>query len=227
MIEMCWLFAKGMAQMALFMIFLFAMLFSIAQAGNLGVQGTVYEIAEPDMLTGIQEKLTHMEESGELKRQQEDIQKRSIQHMLRPQPVSGVRALYPGESPMTRTFNPSILINQDIINSRGEVIARKGQSVNPFNHIGFDENLLFIDADQADQIQWVKKTIEEGEKDGRPYKVILVNGDIQEASKLLHKRVFFDQRGFLCKHFGVKHVPTMIYRPGDEKRLIIEEIRLG
>ena len=147
--------------------------------------------------------------------------------MLRPQPVSGVRALHPGESPMTRPFNPSVLINQDITDTQGRLIAKKGESVNPFNHIGFDENLLFIDADQTDQLQWVKKTIEEGKKDGRPYKVIMVSGNVKEASQALHKRVFFDQRGFLCKHFGVKHVPTMIYRPGDEKRLIIEEIRLG
>ena len=44
-----------------------------ALADNLGVQGTVYSITEPDMLTGIHQKLITMQKSGELERQKKAV----------------------------------------------------------------------------------------------------------------------------------------------------------
>ncbi len=71
---------------------------STALADNLGVQGSVYRIAEPDMLTGIHQKLITLQKSGELERQKKAVIARSIAHILRPTPVNGVSDLQKGVS---------------------------------------------------------------------------------------------------------------------------------
>ena len=47
----------------------FIFLSNITYAKDLGVMGSVYSIVEPDMLTGIHEKLLSMQKNGELARQ--------------------------------------------------------------------------------------------------------------------------------------------------------------
>jgi len=99
-------------------------------ATNLGVQGAVYTIVEPDLLAGIQDKLKKMQADGELARQQQLMLQRSIQHVLRPPRVIGVSDLPPGMPPKTRHFDPSIVIHHDIRNAKGKVLASKGTRIN-------------------------------------------------------------------------------------------------
>ena len=106
-----------------------------ALADNLGVQGTVYSITEPDMLTGIHQKLITMQKSGELERQKKAVIARSITHVLRPTPVKGVSDLQKGAPAHTHDFDPSIVLNRDIINSNGDMIARAGTRVNPLSRM--------------------------------------------------------------------------------------------
>jgi conjugal transfer pilus assembly protein TraW len=179
------------------------------------------------MLTGIQHKLVHMQETGELSRQQKTITQRSITHMLRPQPVKGVTSLPQGMEPSTHSFDPSVIINRDIVDTKGHVIAEKGQSLNPLNESSFGETFVFIDGDSPSQVSWIKKKIEARGEYVKPLRVILTNGDVKATSEELGRRVYFDQRGYLCKHFSITHVPVVVFQPGTEKRLLVQEVKLG
>lgn len=197
----------------------------ITHADNLGVKGSVYHIVEPDMLRGIQEKLQAMQKSGELERQKQLVITRSIQHILRPTPVQGVTDLQKGQTPLQHTFNPTLVVNKDITNSNGDLIAKKGTQVNPLNTMHFDETLLFINGDNANQIHWAKRMEKKTHTQYQRFKIILIKGNINDASKALHHRVYFDQHGTLCKHFSIKYTPTMVFQP-KVKGVYVPEIRV-
>ncbi len=199
-------------------------------ADNLGVEGSVYQIVEPDMLTGIHEKLEMMKTNGELERQKQAVIRRTIQHILRPRPVSGVSDLPKGKKPVVRYFNPTIILNKNIKNANNDIIARKGTRVNPLDSIRFNETLIFINGDNARQIHWANQLIKRDTQKQKPFKIILVNGDINATAKALHHQIYFDQHGTLCHHFKIKHTPTLVFQPtqnkDESKKLLVQEVQI-
>lgn len=195
-------------------------------AKNCGVYGAIYSIAEPDMLSAIQTKLSLMQSRGELERQKKAFIANSIAHILRPIPVAGVSDLNNSQA-KSWLFNPSIVLDHTIISSRGQVIATAGTKINPLKLKEFNEALIFINGDNQNQLDWVARIIQKNEKTVSQLKIILVNGDIDQTAKSLKSRVYFDQHGVLCKRFGITHTPTMVYQAVVNgmkiPRLIIQE----
>ena len=186
---------------------------TICYAGNLGVRGAIYTIVEPDMLTMIYQRLNQLQKSGALAAQQKQMQKNSLAHMLRPTVVSGVSDLAPGAPATSRMMDPSIVLNRDITDNQGRIIARKGTRINPLAHQAFDEIFIFIDADNTAQMAWVKGEIIKLNKQNKQYKIVLVRGNIKQSATALNHRIYFDQQGVLCHRFGIKHTPTLLYQP--------------
>jgi conjugal transfer pilus assembly protein TraW len=215
------------------LIYIVAALFLSQQlfAVNLGVRGTIYSIKEPDMLTGIHARLDAMQESGELKRQKKAVIARSIAHILRPTPVSTVSDLKSGDTPRTHFFDPSIVLNKNIINSQGDLIAKEGTVINPLDHMHFHETLVFINSDNKDQMSWVKGLIAKFRSQSKRFKIILVNGNINTSTQYLKNRVYFDQTGSLCHKFSIIHTPTMVFQQMDNHlyipRLVVQEVQIG
>ena len=200
-------------------------------AKNLGVRGSLYRITEPDMLTGMYQKLTAMQKSGALARENQAVLKRTIHYILRPTPVSGVRDLPKGALPKTRTFNPSIRVRKTITDLHGNIIAAKGTQVNPLDYRRFDDTLVFMNADNHAQLQWVSRFIEKQRAHRHRFIIILVNGNIKTTAASLNTRVYFDQQGILCRHFHITHTPTLVFEPqhhiGRDKTLRVQEVQLG
>ncbi len=213
----------------LFALILPFMTYSV-MAKNLGVQGAIYQITEPDMLTGIQTKLEVMQKSGELERENQAVLNRTVQHILRPRPVSGVSDLPKGETPQIRTFNPSIILSKTIKDTHGDVIAVKGTRVNPLDYMDFDELLVFINGDNSSQVKWMSELINKAKSQNQKLKIILVNGNIKTTSTALKTQVYFDQYGKLCQHFKITHTPTLVFEPqhqkGSEKKLVVKEVQI-
>ncbi len=199
-------------------------------AKNFGVRGSIYQITEPDMLTGIETKLDMMQKSGELARENQAVLNRTVQHMLKPRPVSGVSDLPKGATPQIRTFNPSIILRETIKDLRGNVIAAKGTRVNPLDYMSFNETLVFINADNSDQVKWISRWINKAEAGNQKLKIILVNGNIKTTSVSLKTQVYFDQYGTLCQHFKITHTPTLVFEPqhpkGGDKKLVVKEVKV-
>ena len=199
----------------------------LACSANLGVEGAIYSIEEPDMLAGIRQKLQSLQESGELEREKRRVIQRSVAHILRPNPVLGVTDLPKGEAPKPRYFDPSIVLNNDIKSDEGIVFARVGQRVNPLEHMRFREMLLFINGDNASQLDWANALLHSPKVVGaKKVKIILVKGDIKTTSERIKHQVYFDQYGALCHHFHIIHTPTQVWQPEGEKRLMVQEVRV-
>lgn len=190
-----------------------------AHTADLGTWGDLYPIAEPDMLTTIHDRLTAMQESGELAQQQDAFKERVIKNSLRPAPVSGLTL---ATKDSTHFVDPTFVVGQDLADHQGRVFARKGDKVNPLSSVPFVQTLYFIDADDPRQMTWMQQQ--------RPatliYKVILVNGDIRKITELLDTRIYFDQEGVLSRKFALTAVPAKVSAAPGGLRLQVDTYTL-
>lgn len=184
-------------------------------AKDLGTWGNVFEPAEQDMLVFIQNRLKGMEQSGELERLKNEATERVKRNAVRPKPVEGLTVARDYRS---FAFDPTFTVPETITDMKGNIIARKGDQVNPLDKVPFSQVLYFIDGDDKAQIAWTRQQI----AGGTNFRVILVNGNIKDASDALDERIYFDQSGVLTRKFGFTHTPARISRDG--RVLKVEEI---
>lgn len=184
-------------------------------AKDLGTWGNVFEPAEQDMLVFIQNRLSAMEDSGEMDRLKNEAIERVKRNAVRPPPVAG---LTPAITYRTFSYDPTFTVNETITDMKGNVIARRGDRVNPFDKVPYNQTLFFIDGDNRDQVAWLKPQLASTGN----FKIILVNGNIKETSDALDERIYFDQAGVLTTKFGFEHTPVRVTR--DDRVLKIEEI---
>lgn len=195
--------------------FALAMMAASATAKDLGTWGNVFEPAEQDMLVFIHNRLKSMEESGEMDRIKDEAIERVKRNAVRPPPVAG---LTPATDYRTFSYDPTFTVNETITDMKGNIIARKGDQVNPFDKVPYNQTLFFIDGDNRDQVAWLKPQL----ASTGDFKIILVKGNIKEMSDALDERIYFDQAGALTTKFGFEHTPVRVTR--DNRVLKIEEI---
>ena len=183
-------------------------------ARDYGQRGTVFPVIERDLLEQIHSRLTHMERSGETARLNEDLKRRTIARVGRPDPVAGiVRA----SEARRWHFDPTITLAADIRGAKGELIHAAGTRVNPLDSVGLRADLLFLDGDDPDQLTWALK------QDANA-KLILMKGAPLELMKARQRRFYFDQGGKLTERFGIRSVPARVRQQG--RLLEISEIAL-
>ncbi|MCL6746913.1 type-F conjugative transfer system protein TraW [Kosakonia sp. R1.Fl] len=196
-------------------LLLLLLLSGVVQAKNLGTWGEMYPIAEQDMLTTIQTRLKAMEASGEMAREQDAFRQRVMENTLRPKPVEGLTL---AQKNTTHYIDPSLTISEDLKDQQGRVFARKGQVINPLDTVAFTDTLYFIDADNPQQLAWIKAQ----KPETLTARVILVNGDIREATNALDTRIYFDQDGTLSRKFALTAIPARVTLSEDRRRLRID-----
>ena len=184
-------------------------------AKDLGTWGNVFEPAEQDMLAFIQNRLKGMEQTGELDRLRQEATERVKEHAVRPTPVEG---LTKAKEYRSFAWDPTFTVKETITDMQGNVIARKGDTVNPLDKVPFSQVLFFIDGDDKEQVNWTRQQL----AGQTSVKVILVNGNIKETSDALNERIYFDQSGVLTRKFGFEHIPVRISRDG--RVMKVEEI---
>ena len=183
-------------------------------ARDYGQRGTVFPVIERDLLEQIHSRLTQMERSGETARLNEELKRRTIARVNRPDPVAGiVRA----SEARRWHFDPTITLAADIRGAKGELIHAAGTRVNPLDSVGLRVDLLFLDGDDPDQLAWALK------QDANA-KLILVKGAPLELMKARQRRFYFDQGGKLTERFGIRSVPARVRQQG--RLLEISEIAL-
>ena len=198
-------------------------------AQNLGVYGTIYQIAEPDLLSFIHERLMTFKQDGRLKEMENGFINKVKEKALHPTPVTDVHS---AKHNNTFYYTPSFTLNRNVYDANGNILFRAGVSINPLDQKTiskiapdtyvpqFNETLLFINADNTDQVKWAESEIQNLKRNNSLFKVILVQGNLKTASQALG-RIYFDQDGVLCHQFKIRAVPAIVTRAG--VRLKIEE----
>ena len=193
---------------------------STAQAKSLGVHGVIASIEEADPIALIQQKLKVMEGSGELKKRNLELQKKTRASVERPKPVDGI-----AKAPKGRIFyyDPTYVVREDLKDHQGRIFAKKGTRLNPLETVRLSTNLLFFDGDDEEQLDWVKKQLVKS-TEINPIRLILTQGTPLTLAEELKNPVYFDQGGILSKKLGIRYVPAVVSQ--EILRLRIEEIEL-
>ncbi|EHD1641340.1 TPA: type-F conjugative transfer system protein TraW [Escherichia coli] len=176
-------------------------------AKDLGVQGDLWPVQEQSMLSMIKQRLKSMEASGELADMQAQFKERVVQNTLRPKSVEGLQT---DTQSHTHRVDPTVSVAADMADQNGRLFARKGQRINPLETVSLPGPLYFLDADDKRQTDWLKQQPVELNR-----KVILVKGNIREATRALNTRIYFDQDGTLSRRFGLTWIPAVVRQDGN------------
>ncbi|WP_184090861.1 type-F conjugative transfer system protein TraW [Sphingomonas xinjiangensis] len=179
---------------------------SSIQARDHGTVAQTFPIIEPDLLATIETRLKGMESRGEIDRMNALFAKRAEAKIRRPTPVSGIS---PATDERVWNYDPTITIDKDVRDQKGNVIARAGQSVNPLDFVTMRQALVFVDGDSDAQMAWATKHYGDLKA-----KIILVKGSPIEEMTARQRRFYFDQEGRLTGKFGIRHTPAVAEQAG-------------
>lgn len=188
-----------------------------AIAKDLGVQGPIFEISEPDLFAQIQAKFAAMEASGEVDRINRDLQDRAVAKAERPDRVEGIIRT---ETPRQFHFDPTITLDRDLVTAAGIVFAEAGQTVNPLDYVPMNQRIIFFDGDDPDQVAWARSELDDDR--GQAVQPVLIGGPVLELTRDWGHQVFFDQNGELIGRFGITQVPARVSRDG--QLMLVEEV---
>jgi conjugal transfer pilus assembly protein TraW len=188
-----------------------------SRAEDLGTIGQTYPIAEPHLIAYIEQTLRDKEKSGELSMYEEQAKRRVIQSIRNPKPLTGVR---PTETARTFYFDPSIKVEQNITDDKGNIIVPAGTTTNPLKVVSLSKHLLFFDGRDSEQVRRARGLIDHY---GGKVKPILVAGSYLDLMKAWQLSVYFDQQGVLIRKLGITHVPALVSQEGS--RLRIDELK--
>ncbi len=181
-----------------------------------GVLGETFAIDEKNLIEVIMQKLHKLQVYGKLGAYQQQIQDRVKKGIKRPTPVPDIVHT---QTPRSYTFDPSIIVNQDLKDQHGRVFYQKGAIVNPLTIQPMTKPLLLIDGDDTDHLTWAFKML----KTYPLAKIILVKGAPLKIMQEIGLTIYFDQFGNICKKFGIKQVPALISQ--QDNLLLIQEMK--
>ena len=121
----------------------------------------------------------------------------------------------------TRYFDPSVIIQHDLLSSDGQILYAKGTRMNLLTTRNFTKRLIFIDGRNPTQLAWANTQFEQSNwRD----KVMLTHGNPHDLTKAWGKRVYFDHHHALVDRFSITALPCLVYQEGSQIR--IDEVAL-
>ncbi|MDF4270356.1 type-F conjugative transfer system protein TraW, partial [Vibrio parahaemolyticus] len=174
-------------------------------------------IGEIDMLVWIEQRLKGFEQSGQLADMQQEFIEKVAENVETPPPLS----LTTTTAPDTFLVDPSLTLAKDLTDANGQVFAKAGTRINPFdtttwpehsrppNQFEYSHVLVFFDARDEQQLAFAQTF-----QSKKPIKWILTGGSPNQASEHLNSRIYFDQQGDLSQKMHIKAVPSLVEQSG-------------
>ena len=184
-------------------------------AKDLGELGETFSIAEDNLLKVIMNKLNYLEQTGKLQEHQLYIQNKVKQRVTEP-----VANKLPETSKQRQFYyDPTITVEKDLKDTKGNIFRRKGEKVNPLNTYSFRTPWLFFDANSFKQKKFALQ-----ESKNKKLKLILIGGEPIDLMREINQAVYFDQFGWLIKKFNITQVPALVEQEG--LKLKVTEIEI-
>lgn len=196
-----------------------AVVLAEVQAKDFGVFGETWEIKEPDAVEEIQNKIESLAKSGKIQEHNNKIVEQTKQKVNRPAPVLFLKATV---IPRAYSYDPNFSHPMDLKDQNGEIFYKAGTRINPLDYVTLRYELLFLDGDDKEQVEWAVARHREALV--KPL-LILIRGEPLKLSQMHKVEFYFDQFGEMSKKFGLKQVPAVMKQDG--KKLLIQEIKLG
>lgn len=131
-------------------------------AADLGTWGDLWPVKEPDMLTVIMQRLTALEQSGEMGRKMDAFKERVIRNSLRPPAVPGIGRT---EKYGSRLFDPSVRLAADIRDNEGRVIAAILVLFGAYQVL--DAWIARVSREEREALEARQQAMMEGQQEGR------------------------------------------------------------
>lgn len=192
-------------------------------AEDLGSIAKTYPIGEQSLIEYIKARSTQMINDGSWEKLRQQAVKQTEQRIDYPPVIAGISKT--SESSI-RYFDPSVRINQDIVDPYTKTkLASKGQLINPTNYMPFNNELIFIDGRDPDQVNYA---LQESKRSKFRTSIVLIAANkFRELMKDHNHLMFYDQGATLVKKFEIRHVPTIIYQDQiHPNKLRIQEVKL-
>lgn len=190
--------------------FLCLLMISSAHGAVFPDQGHSFEVREESFLEMIQKRMTASRLAGKTANWQEEVRDKIKHQVMYPHPIEGISK---AEGTRQYDYDPSITVDEDIIDHKSRMIHKKGTRLNPLDYVSWGEPLLIIDGTDPKQLDWALS---------QKAKIVLMKGSPIELSRLHNRRFYFDQGGLIIKKFSLQAVPAKISQKGN--KLLIEEV---
>ncbi|QDP73722.1 type-F conjugative transfer system protein TraW (plasmid) [Legionella israelensis] len=184
-------------------------------AKNLGTTGELWPVKEMSLLKLMESKAAGLN-TDEMARQ---WQSRAGDYADRPEPLYLKR----GRRSKVHHYTPVASVRDNVTDINGKVIVPSNASVNVLTLLpDYQPELLFFNADDRAQLLWAHNLSMRLTSNAR---FILTGGSVAMAEKALNGPVYFDQKGVICKKFGISQMPAIVTR--DRMDLVILEPLIG
>ena len=180
------------------------------KTGDLGKYGTIYEIAELDLIEVMKERAGKLDGSK--------IRERMTKQFWTNYKFT---ALSPAERDKKLIFDPSISVQEDIVTPDGKVIARAGQTFNPLDSIPFTKKIVVFNATRKNEVDYVLSLQRQSKKEG--HGLILMTTEVKRDTGWEHLQEVqshFDYPVYMlnaniASRFHIMHTPTVIHANSD------------
>jgi len=188
-----------------------------ALAMDLGVHGRLYPIDEQNLIETIQANAQADIDSGAWEKHTQQWREQASYQANRPGGIQLPRT----DETSSRLYDPSVVFPDDIKDAEGNLIYSAGVPVNPLNYINWSRQLIFIDGDDRQQINWMMSVTQ---SNPTQFKVVLTNGPVLDLMNELNQRLYFDQNQNLVRRFNIRSLPAQVYQQGQYLR--IDEVKI-
>lgn len=107
-------------------------------------------------------------------------------------------------------FDPSIKLQDPVIDAQGNVLHLPGTKVNPLQKVSLRGRLVFIDIREPAQAAYAARLLSEPIQT----RVVAVAGSPSKFAKQYKKRIYFDQYGALSRRFEIVEIPAIVTQSG-------------
>lgn len=178
--------------------------------GTLPQVGPIHEIAEPDLIQVMQQRLARVD-WDKWRRSQVDGLRRALAKPSLPDAILT----------RTRWHDPSFEVVEDVV-ANNHILARKGDRVNPLDRVAFLQEIYVIDATDPRQFAAVKGWISKART--RVTVITTRTGGDDSLAWLAERatelgRPIFVWRPDLAQAFGIECAPTRVRSEGNRFRL--------
>ena len=173
------------------------------------VLGPAFPIAEPDTAEEIRQKAAAFNWHQWMSRQPAQFA------AFRSAPLS--RA----SRNVSRLFDPTYLLPQEIVDQHGRVLYPKGYAINVYQTLHLPGRYIVI-GDRAGDYRWLREVAKPGAAD----KVLLAGGNVFEEREKTHLELFLLDQRFI-ERFGLRAVPSIVSQEGDQLRITEYLVKAG
>ena len=121
---------------------------SVAFAKDFGTQSTTFPVKEESFLSMIQRRLANIDITAHQKK----IRDTATKIVEEPRAVANITKTTKAS---IHYFDPSYVLEQDVFLPDGKRLYKAGTSINPLDHISWNGKMIFIDARDQSQVEWL------------------------------------------------------------------------